>query len=127
MISITIKQILEIGKLFANIALNFDEYSLQKLKFPNLDSGVYRISGNVKLDRIDTDIIQLYWDICENYIIVAIRKTDISFSHTSIAKFVVNANYPKDFPESSEYFKYKEIFDVFVEIVNNVLTNRILT
>lgn len=114
---LTTEQILKIGESFDHEALKYDERSIRKSKY---NDNNYILTGNIKLDKINLDVIELYWDITINYIIIALRKVGPGFNNVILARFVINAKFPLDYNEN--YLQYKSIYDLFIKIVNDVLT-----
>lgn len=113
---LTTEQILKIGECFDHEAIKYNERSIKKSKFGDN----YVITGNIKLDKINLDIIELYWDITVNHIIVSLRKVGPGFNNVILARFVINAKFPLEYNEN--YSQYKSIYELFIKIVNDVLT-----
>ncbi len=112
---ITSDQILKLQKQFAAEAITYSEYLINLINFPN---GL-RFVGNLTLDRIDSNTIKLYWDICNNYIIIAIQKIDIGFNTKILARFTIGAKFPQEL--DIIYIKYKLEYEKFVQMVVNVI------
>lgn len=116
---ISSEQISKIGKLFTIQALNYSEYLTNLINF---DNGI-RFVGNVKLDKIGSDTIMLYWDICSNYVIIALRKIDIGFNPKTIGKYTIGAKFPEELHK--EYIQYKSDFDLFIQIVEDIIKSKL--